>query len=82
MMTEQPAGQVVRFRLAISAEKYLAYYQGHAKNILVRAEDGRKIRFPAHNLRPFLLHDGIYGLFQMRFDHNNKMIELNRLDGG
>lgn len=80
-MSEHPAGQVVRFRLAISSEKYLAYYQGRAQNILVRAEDGRKIRFPAHNLRPSLQHDGIRGLFQMRFDNNNKMIDIIRLGG-
>lgn len=79
-MNKQPSGQKVRFRLAITAEKYLAYYQGVAKNILVRAEDGRRIRFPASNLRPFLMHDGIYGVFELHFDHRNKLIDIVRLE--
>lgn len=69
----------IRFRLAITADKYLAYYQQRAKDVVVRAEDGRQVRFPASSLRKFLRHQGIYGLFEMQFDGNHKLIGLQRI---
>lgn len=64
----------IRFRLAISAEEYLAYYQGNARDVVVRSEDGRNIRFPASAIQGFLTHSGIFGTFEITFDENNKLI--------
>ena len=66
----------IRFRLAISAEEYLAYYQGSAQTIVVRSEDNRIVRFPASAIRKFVTHDGIFGSFEISFDENNKLIAL------
>ena len=42
---------IMRFSLAISSERYLAWYAGAASAVQVRADDGRTLRFPAAELR-------------------------------
>lgn len=69
----------IRFRLALPADQYLAYYQLRARDVLVRAEDGRSAKFPADKLRPFVSHEGVYGLFELCFDMNNKFTSLERI---
>lgn len=71
--------QSIRFRLSISADEYLAYYQGRARDVITRADDGRKLQFPANALQPFVSHQGIHGLFELRFDANHKLLGLHRL---
>ena len=66
----------IRFRLAISAEEYLAYYQGSAQVVVARSDDNRIIRFPASAIRKFVTKDGIYGSFEISFDENNKLIAV------
>lgn len=73
------ASQRVRFRLAISADDYLAYYQGVARAVVVLAEDGRRVRFPAGALQPFVSHQGVHGLFELCFDDRNKLTGLRRI---
>ena len=67
------------FSLNISPEKYERYYRGNAKAVIVTADDGRTLRFPAGNLQRFVTHDGIQGRFTIVFDDNNKIIEFSRL---
>jgi hypothetical protein len=71
--------QKIRFYVHLSAEKYQAYYQGHANAVVVRAYDGRTLQFPANVLRPFLTHKGIYGEFEVEIDHNNKLQNIQRV---
>jgi len=78
-MTSSTSTQTIRFHLAISAKKYLAYYQGVAKSIVTCSADNRSIRFPADSVRKFLTHDGIYGLFEIQFDGNNKLIGVKKI---
>ena len=68
-----------RFRLAISADEYLAYYQGAAKQVLVTMVDGRRLQLPALNLRKFVTHEGIYGSFVLRVDAGNKIQAIERV---
>lgn len=69
----------MRFHIALSAEKYLAFYKGKAQSIAVRSTDNKTIKFPANAIRQFLTHDGIFGLFEIEFDENNKLIGINKL---
>lgn len=73
--------QQLIFDLALPAERYLAWYRGSAQRVLMRSRDGRSISLPAHHLRPFLTHDGIYGSFEMRFTADGKLLSLERIDG-
>lgn len=68
--------QRIRMKLAISPDDYLAFYQGQARNVLARAEDGRSVQFPAGALRQYITRDGIRGLFELEFDHNHRFVAL------
>jgi len=69
----------IRFRLDISPESYLAYYQGAARSVIATGRDGRRIQFPADRLRPFVTHDGVRGEFELEFDANNKFVAMRRV---
>ena len=68
----------IRFYLQLSTEQYKRYYQGAAKTIIVTAEDGRRLQFPAAAMQKFLTHDGISGTFVLRFDANHKLLGVDR----
>jgi len=71
--------QGIIFSISLSPEKYLHYYRGSAKNIIVRAEDGRRIQFPASALQPFIKKDGVHGRFRLIFDHQNKLQKIEQV---
>jgi hypothetical protein len=66
----------LRFALALSAEEFLAFYEGIAKTVRVRAHDGRTLDLPAARLRPFVTREGIHGEFVLRLGAQNQVIEL------
>ncbi len=70
----------IRFRLAISAEDYLAFYQGNAREVVARSDDNRIVRFPANAIRKFVTHDGIFGRFEITFDENNKLVAIRAIE--
>ena len=57
----------------------VAFYKGYAQNVLVRANDGRKIQFPAEILKPYLTREGINGHFIIHFDDRNKYQSLQKI---
>ncbi|MDH5424259.1 MAG: DUF2835 domain-containing protein [Gammaproteobacteria bacterium] len=69
----------VIFTISITPEAYLQYYRGAAKAVIVKAEDGRRIRFPAQALQSHIKPEGIHGRFRLLFDKNNKLIKLEKL---
>jgi hypothetical protein len=69
----------VRFYLSIPADHYLDYYAGAARYVQVSSYDGRRVRFSAHLLQPFVGHDGVHGEFLLRFDENNKFVSLEKV---
>lgn len=73
--------QLIRLRLAISPERFLAYYRGSVKTVLARALDGRTVSFPAQVLQPYVTHDGVSGEFDLEIDHNNRFVRLSRVSG-
>ncbi|MFT4518834.1 MAG: hypothetical protein ACI9JM_001219 [Halioglobus sp.] len=79
-MNAQNYSSSIRFRLAISPEEYLAYYQGSAQDVVACSEDNKTIRFPASAIRKFVTNDGIFGDFEITFDENNKLIAIQSVD--
>ncbi len=69
----------VRFSLEISREEYLRYYRGEARAVQVTADDGRRIRFPASNLRRFVSRDGVRGRFEITLGEGNRLLELKKI---
>lgn len=62
----------VTVNIQISAQDYLAHYQGFAREVVARAEDGRLIRFPSNILQPFITRSGISGRFVISFSQDNR----------
>tara|TARA_R110002074_G_scaffold145034_2_gene293394 strand:- start:18797 stop:19024 length:228 start_codon:yes stop_codon:yes gene_type:complete len=71
--------ELLVFKLAIPAEKYLAVYKGHAKTISTISIDGRRVEFSAEKVRRFLTHDGVYGVFEMEISTDRKFLGIKRL---
>lgn len=65
--------------IALSAERLRAVYQGQANRVLLRSRDGRRVSLPAHHLRPFLTHDGVYGSFELEFNSAGELLALRRV---
>lgn len=68
-----------RLRLAIPAHEYLAYYRNEAEAVIARALNGQVIEFPARALRRHVSRDGVYGLFEIAFDADHRLIRLDRI---
>ncbi|WP_196140530.1 DUF2835 domain-containing protein [Aliikangiella sp. G2MR2-5] len=64
------------FSLNISSNEYLRYYKGEVKWVVVTARSGKKIKFPANLLSPFVTHNGINGAFTLRYTAEGKCISL------
>jgi Protein of unknown function (DUF2835) len=71
--------QKMSFSMHLSSEKYLQFYQGVAKDVIVKTDDGRTLKFPASRLQSFVTQDGITGKFEILFDDDNKIVSLNRI---
>ena len=65
--------------LSISTEEFQRLYEGSVKTVFTRSIDGRSIRFPASILRPYVLHNGVQGTFQIDFDAENRFQSIQRL---
>ncbi len=69
----------LNFVLHITPDQYLAYYNGAAKNIVVKTEDGLSLKFPANAMQKFITREGIHGRFKISFDQHNKLIGVSRI---
>ncbi len=74
-----PTHQLIRFRLDLSYDQYLAVYQGVAKTIITTADDGRRVLFPAGNIQRYLNKNGIQGYFEMELTAQNKFVGIKKL---
>jgi hypothetical protein len=67
-----------KFQLGISAERYLDYYRGTVRQVVVRCPDGLTVQFPGALLKPFVTAAGIYGSFVLTCDDDNRGASLQR----
>ncbi len=65
-------------KLSISADKLLSYYRGNVRNVIAKSADGKTIQFPVEILRPFITRGGISGVFIIRYDDNNKLVDIEK----
>lgn len=69
----------LRVQLALPYSEFMKVYQGQARVVSARLADGRVIQFPAHSLRPYLTHQGIFGEFEIEFsDDAHKLVDVRR----
>ncbi|MEK6686611.1 MAG: DUF2835 domain-containing protein [Pseudomonadota bacterium] len=71
--------QHIHVVLKIPAHKLLYYYEGEVDTVVVRATDGRVIRFPANILRTVVQSDGVQGTFELVFDEHHKFVSIARI---
>jgi hypothetical protein len=69
----------VRFNLAIPACDYQTLYNGWAKQVLVREQNGLRVQLPAALFQPFVEHRGVYGEFEVGFTSEGKFHSIRRL---
>ena len=65
--------------LSISSEEYVKLYRGVARTVFASSRDGKKIRFPASILVPFVEREGINGSFVIDYDQHNRFQRIHRL---
>ena len=68
------------FHLNITADEYVRVYSGTAKYVITKSIDGKSIKFPVNILQPYLTHDGVSGMFSLKYDKNNKFISIQKID--
>lgn len=66
--------------LAIFPEEFQRLYQGTAQDVSALSLDGRRVRFPAAILRPFVTHEGVHGRFAIHFNHQNRFQHIEKID--
>jgi hypothetical protein len=70
------------FQLDISAQRYLSYYRGTVRQVVVQCKDGVSVQFPAAFLTQFVAVNGIHGDFVLTCDDSFKGSALQRLTTG
>lgn len=65
--------------IVISADEYLKQYSYPTAIVTTQSRDGRRVRFPANILRPYVSHSGIRGIFRICFDSNGKFTAIDKL---
>lgn len=64
--------------MGLSAEKLLEYYRGNVKNVVVTTDQGLHLQLPVNVLRPYVKKEGIYGVFVVYVDENNKFVRIEK----
>lgn len=65
--------------IQLSADEYLKYYRGAARNVFARDLQGRVVQLPANLLQRFVTENGIDGLFEITITASGKMVDIKRL---
>jgi len=69
----------MNFSLSISQQQYQQYYSGKIKFVVVTADDGRRVKFPADILQKLVTREGVHGRFRIDFDEQHKFKRIVRL---
>jgi len=68
----------INISLGISADEYLRIYQGSARFIQAISTEGKRVRFPANILQPFVTREGVYGDFAIVCDGEHRFKRIVR----
>jgi hypothetical protein len=67
------------FNLRLSYERCESLYRPDNISVVVLADNGKRIRLPAKNLRPFVQRNGLQGRFRLLVTPENKIHSLERI---
>ncbi|TCK09593.1 DUF2835 domain-containing protein [Marinobacterium mangrovicola] len=65
--------------LNISDKEFERMYRGEVRDVVARARDGRRVRFPAASLTRFVTREGIRGSFRIRYSPEGRLQDISRL---
>jgi hypothetical protein len=68
------------FKLRVSYDDFLPYYQGAATMVEVRDLQGRVLWINGRHFRPFVTREGVNGLFRLELDKSGNFVSLNKLE--
>jgi hypothetical protein len=71
--------QRVQVILKIPAYQLQLYYEGAVDTVAAKTADGRIVHCPANVLRSVVQGHGVYGVFELVFDENNKFVSIRRV---
>ena len=63
--------------LSIPSNQLLRYYRGAASAVVAYDQYGRRVRFPASALRPFVTAAGVHGRFVLQVDEHNRLSAIS-----
>ncbi|MNF05620.1 hypothetical protein D3C80_2053960 [compost metagenome] len=55
-------------------------YQGHARRLVVRTEQGLTIELGLEKIRSFVATTGVYGYFRLKTQDDHRFISLERIN--
>lgn len=67
-------------QLRIHAEEFQRLYEGSARDVTASSSDGKRVRFPANILRPFVTRAGIQGTYAIHFSADNRFQRIEKID--
>lgn len=68
------------FRLTISPDDVLKFYEGSINAISVITEQGLRLQLPFHHLKPFVSMAGVQGRFRVTLSPTNKLVRIERIN--
>ena len=68
------------FRLNLSRDEILLMYQGHARRLVVRSEQGLTLELGLDKIRPFVGQEGVRGRFWLKTQDDHRFIGLERIN--
>ena len=70
----------ITVQLKINPEEFQRLYEGTVKDVCACSIDGKRVRFPANILRPFVTWAGVFGTFHIYFDDDNRFKGIEKID--
>ncbi|MGL4716164.1 MAG: DUF2835 domain-containing protein [Aeromonas sp.] len=68
------------FRLSLSSDEIMLMYQGHARRLIVRSEQGLTLELGIEKIRPFVAINGVHGYFRLKTQDDHRFVSLERIN--
>ena len=68
------------FRLVLTTEQVLSYYQGQVTAVVVQADNGLRVQLDLRHFRRYFQHSGLDGHFELFTDENGKFKSLQKIN--
>ncbi|XEI31391.1 DUF2835 domain-containing protein [Aeromonas veronii] len=68
------------FRLSLNSDEVMLMYQGHARRLVVRSDQGLTLELGIEKIRPFVAIHGVHGYFRLKTQDDYRFISLERIN--